>query len=164
MEKPTNKMAGEATHPPGSGDRRSPTRFRDLHVPVGTKLAFTKNSHITCAVLDDANHVGYEGNLWTISALAERLLKVSSAQGFRFFSYEGETLWERRLRLEREGSAEAIHPPENFGQKLTVVVDTLAALEEKVSAANLEFALNLSYRVRFRKEYASEDNDTIMCV
>ena len=51
-------------------------------------------------------------------------------------------------------SAEAIPLPEDFAEKLTTAVDTLVALEEKVSAANLEFALNLFYRIRFREEYS----------
>ena len=55
-------------------------------------------------------------------------------------------------------SAEAIPLPEDFAEKVTTVVDTLVALEEKVSAANLEFALNLFYCIRFREEYALLDN------
>ena len=61
-------------------------------------------------------------------------------------------------------STEAIHLPEDFSEKLTTAVDTLVALDEKVSAANLEFALNLFYRTRFREEYALLDNDTFMRV
>lgn len=82
---------------------RSPnTRFRNLGVPIGAKLVFTKDSHITCTVQDDSNQVEYDGKAWSISALAMYLLSVSVANGFAHFSYEGETLWERRLRLEGE--------------------------------------------------------------
>jgi hypothetical protein len=81
---------------------RSPnTRFRNLGVPVGAKLTFTKDSQITCTVLDDSNQVEFRGKAWSISTLAIHLLGASSANGFCHFSYEGETLWERRLRLER---------------------------------------------------------------
>lgn len=96
---------------------RSPnTRFRNLGVPIGATLVFTKDSHITCIVLDDSNQVEYEGRPWAISALAIHLLNVSAANGFCHFSYKGETLWERRLRLEREGAQEGnpakdISPP-----------------------------------------------------
>ncbi|AOY60471.1 hypothetical protein [Desulfococcus multivorans] len=83
---------------------RSPnTRFHNLGVPVGAELLFTKNSHIFCVVLDASNKVEYAGKAWSISKLAIHLLGVSSANGFCYFSYEGETLWERRLRLERAG-------------------------------------------------------------
>ncbi len=88
---------------PGRRVRSPNTRFRNLGVPIGAKLVFTKDSHITCTVLDDSNQVEYDGKAWAISALAIHLLGVSSANGFCHFSYEGETLWDRRLRLERDG-------------------------------------------------------------
>ncbi|MEI7671632.1 MAG: hypothetical protein WCK00_05920 [Deltaproteobacteria bacterium] len=87
---------------PGKRMRSPNTRFRNLGVPIGAKLVFTKDSHFTCTVLDDSNQVEYNGKAWAISALAMYLLGVSVAHGFAYFSYEGETLWERRLRLERE--------------------------------------------------------------
>ena len=82
---------------------RSPnTRFGNLGVPIGSELVFTKDSYITCTVLNDSNQVEYGGKSWTISALATHLLDVSTANGFCHFIYLGETLWDRRLRLERE--------------------------------------------------------------
>lgn len=57
---------------------------------------------------------------------------------------------------------EAIHLPEDFSERLTTAVDTLVALDKRVSAANLEFALDLLYRIRFREEYALTDNNTFM--
>ena len=96
---------------------RSPnTRFGNLGVPVGTELVFTKEPHISCIVLDDVNQVEYDGKAWAISTLAIHLLGVSSANGFCHFSYDGETLWERRLRFERAGKldeykAAAMSPP-----------------------------------------------------
>ncbi|PKN32803.1 MAG: hypothetical protein CVU61_16505 [Deltaproteobacteria bacterium HGW-Deltaproteobacteria-19] len=88
---------------PGRRVRSPNTRFRNLGVPVGAELVFTKDRHISCVVLDDVNQVQYAGKAWTISSLAIHLLGVSSANGFCHFSYEGEILWGRRLRLERAG-------------------------------------------------------------
>lgn len=101
----TKKSRARANESSVSGQRvRSPnTRFCNLGVPVGTKLVFTKDRHITCAVLDNSNQVEHDGKAWSISALAMHLLGVPSANGFFYFSYEGETLWERRWRLERVG-------------------------------------------------------------
>lgn len=82
--------------------RSSNTRFRNLGVPVGAELVFIKDRHISCIVQDDLNQVEYDGNAWAISALANHLLGVSSGNGFRHFSYEGEILWDRRLRLKQE--------------------------------------------------------------
>ncbi len=105
----TKKPCVEANDSAVSGRRvRSPnTRFRALGVSIGAKLVFTKDSHITCTVLDDSNRVKYDGKVWTISALAKHLLDVPTANGFAHFSCEGETLWDRRLRLEREGNQDA---------------------------------------------------------
>lgn len=61
-------------------------------------------------------------------------------------------------------SSETIPLPEDFAEQLTTVVDTLVALGEKVTPKNLQFALNLSYRIRFREEYALHDNRTFMQV
>ena len=81
--------------------RRPNTRFSNLGVPIGAKLVFTKHRHLSCVVLDDVNKVEYEGKAWSISSLAGYWLSVPSLNGFCYFSYEGEILWERRLRLER---------------------------------------------------------------
>lgn len=99
----TKKPRIGATNPTEQSKRvRSPnTRFRSLGVPIGAELVFTKNSHIACVVLDDINQVEYQGTTWSISSLAMHLLGVSSVNGFCYFSYDGETLWERRLRIER---------------------------------------------------------------
>ncbi|MFA4901837.1 MAG: hypothetical protein WC600_03740 [Desulfobaccales bacterium] len=115
----TKKPSGRANHLSVMGRRvRSPnTRFRNLGVPIGAELVFTKAPHISCVVLDDLNQVEYAGKAWAISALAIHLLGVSSANGFCHFSYEGEILWDRRLRLERadnqdEYQAAEMSPPD----------------------------------------------------
>jgi hypothetical protein len=83
---------------------RSPnTSFLRLSVPIGAELVFTKDSHITCTVLDNTNQVEYGGKAWSITAFAMHL-GGSHANGFAYFSYKGETLLERRSRLEREGN------------------------------------------------------------
>jgi len=97
---------------PGSRVRSPNTRFRDLGVPVGAELVFTKGRHMFCVVLDASNQVEYDGKAWAISTLACHLLGVSSANGFCHFSYEGETLWERRLRLERADKQGEYRPAE----------------------------------------------------
>jgi hypothetical protein len=114
------KILGEEANDrsvPGMRVRSPNTRFCNLGVPVGAELVFTKDRHISCVVLDDSNHVSYVGKAWAISALAIHLLGVSSANGFCHFSYEGEILWDRRLRLEREGKQDGYQaeemPPSN---------------------------------------------------
>ena len=89
---------------PGKRVRSPNTRFCNLGVPIGAKLVFTKDSQITCTVLDETNQVEYGGKTWAISILVMHLLGWSSANGFSYFSYKGEILWDIRLRLEREGA------------------------------------------------------------
>ncbi|MEI6259965.1 MAG: hypothetical protein WCR46_08670 [Deltaproteobacteria bacterium] len=88
---------------PGRRVRSPNTRFNTLGVPVGGELVFTNDRDIACVVLDGINQVKYDGKAWAISTLACHLLGVSHANGFCNFTYEGETLWERRLRLEQAG-------------------------------------------------------------
>jgi len=86
---------------PGRRARSAVTRFGNIGVPVGAQLSLTKDKRITCTVLDDSNHVEYDGKAWTISALAAHLLSLTAVNGYAVFSYEGETLLDRRVRLGR---------------------------------------------------------------
>lgn len=115
--KKTSVIANELSVP-GRRVRNPNTRFHNLGVPIGAELVFTKDRHISCVVLDDSNQVEYAGKAWSISTLANHLLKVSSVNGFCYFSYEGEVLWARRMRLGQAGkqdeyqAAEMLPPAE----------------------------------------------------
>ncbi len=109
--KKSRARAHDLSVPPGVRVRSPNTRFRNLGVPIGAKLVFVKDSQVTCTVLDDSNHVEYDGKAWKISPLAKHLLG-SNVNGFAYFNYEGETLWDRRLRLEREGKQEELQTEE----------------------------------------------------
>ncbi len=102
---------------------RSPnTRFSRLGVPIGAELVFIKDNDIKCTVLDGHNQVEYKGKPWAISALVMNLLNWSAANGFSYFSYEGEILWDRRMRLEREGEEDE-HPAEKMSPSTTAVAE-----------------------------------------
>jgi hypothetical protein len=89
---------------PGKRERGSNTQFSSIAVPIGAELVFTKNSHITCIVLNDTNQVKYADKAWTISMLAKHLLGKVTVNGFCFFSYQGEVLWKRRLRMKQKSN------------------------------------------------------------
>jgi hypothetical protein len=89
---------GVPTTPTG---RRTPTRFHDLGVPLNAELVFVQDNAITCSVADDCNKVRYKDEILPITKLATKLMG-GSRNGFEHFRYEDETLWERRLRIERE--------------------------------------------------------------
>lgn len=98
---------------PNGRVRRKNTRFSDLGIPIGAQLIFTQRAEIVCTVADEINQVEYNEKIWTISSLAMHLLETASPKnGFDFFSYAGEVLWSRRVRLEREGSLDEVQASE----------------------------------------------------
>lgn len=74
------------------------TNFQMLQIPVGAVLSFDRDDSVTCTVADSTNQVIFQGQRYALSALACELLHYS-VNGYRVFVFEGETLWERRLRL-----------------------------------------------------------------
>lgn len=82
--------------------RRGPFRFSEVGIPVGSKVQFIDDSSIQATVLDD-RHVEYNGETTSLTRLAMELKHVTRAlQGPLYFTYEGETLAARRIRLEKE--------------------------------------------------------------
>jgi len=85
-------------------ERRSRFNFKFAEVEIGSILTFYYNQDITCSVASD-HEVLYEGQVTSLNQLTLKLLKDTgrvwkSVQGSAFWLYEGETLDERRRRLE----------------------------------------------------------------
>ena len=72
--------------------------FRLINIPVGAKLVFAKDNSIICKTFDDENKVEYDGNIYTISGLASKLLGFS-AQGGLYFMYKGKLLTDIRKKM-----------------------------------------------------------------
>lgn len=86
--------------------RRDVFRFSMVDIPVGSTLTFSKDETITAHVVDDKK-IEFEGQVMTTSAAAVKVLqrlggKLNQAQGPLYWMYEGETLVERRIRLETD--------------------------------------------------------------
>jgi hypothetical protein len=84
--------------------RRSNFRFSNVGIPVGATLNFVKDETITAVVVDDRT-IEFEGVNTSTSNAARILLHrmggtLSAAQGPLYWMYDGETLAERRMRLE----------------------------------------------------------------
>ena len=79
-------------------------KFPMAKVPIGAILKWADDPNITCTVVDQKNHVEYEGKQSTISGLAKDIRKSLSARGSLYWMYEDETLQERRERFEREAA------------------------------------------------------------
>ncbi len=84
--------------------RREQFRFSMVDIPPGSILTFSKDDSITAIVIDD-KRIEFDGEITSTSAAATKLLHrigwtLRAAQGPLYWLYEGETLAERRIRLE----------------------------------------------------------------
>lgn len=103
MEIADDPVELEALHREQS--RREQFRFSLADVPIGVILYFSRDENITAKVVDD-RRIEFEGEITTTSSAAAKVLKgrfgwtVKQVQGPLYWVYEGETLDERRSRLE----------------------------------------------------------------
>ena len=84
--------------------RRSVFNFDMVQVPVGAELTFARDPSISCRVID-ARRIEFEAEVTSLSAAASTVLarmgnSWGAVQGPLYWEYEGETLAERRLRME----------------------------------------------------------------
>lgn len=85
-------------------ERRSIFNFEMVQIPIGATLTFSRDPTITCRVIDRRN-VEFEEKVTSLSTSAATILqrlgwKVTAVQGPLYWEYEGETLEERRKKLE----------------------------------------------------------------
>lgn len=74
------------------------TTFEFLGIPLGAVLYFSRDSSVSCTVTDQTNQVTYKGQVYSVSGLAMEFLGYN-ANGYKYFLYEDETLWSRRVRM-----------------------------------------------------------------
>lgn len=80
--------------------RRPPFRFPMVGLKPGDIVEFVDDAAKKAVVVDD-RHVEYEGVTTSLSSLAEELTGLGHAlQGPLYFSYKGELLTDRRMRME----------------------------------------------------------------
>ncbi len=85
--------------------KREKFEFAKIGIPVGAELEFIHDRSIKVTVADEKRRVFYNGEEWTLSALAKVLLKRNSeVQGTLHFSYRGETISDLRDRLEDDSA------------------------------------------------------------
>ena len=90
------------TKPP----KRPPLTFPMVGIDPGAELTFLRDERITCTVADD-RQVEHEGKRTALSPLTQQLLSYATPAGADYWLYEGETLSERRRRLENEEAEKA---------------------------------------------------------
>lgn len=85
---------------------RSAFNFKMVDIPVGAKLQFSRDETIECTVVDN-RMVEFEGEVTSLSKSALILMHRlgytwNTVAGTLLWEYEGETLVERRMRMENE--------------------------------------------------------------
>ncbi len=80
--------------------RRSVFNFAMVGIPVGASLSFYNDENITAKVIDK-KQIEFQGSPTSLSSSAQKLLGFHNAvAGTLYWMYEGETLDERRRRME----------------------------------------------------------------
>ncbi|MFA5831402.1 MAG: GIY-YIG nuclease family protein [Candidatus Paceibacterota bacterium] len=80
--------------------KRSKFNFEMVHIPVGAELSFVNDENIKAKVIDD-RFIEINGEVTRLSPSAQKLLGYSNpVQGTIYWMFEGETLDERRRRME----------------------------------------------------------------
>lgn len=88
--------------------QRSNNSFKLLNIPVGTEISFLLDDSIIAKVVDNKNHIEYEGIQYTPTGLAEKLLiehygwaETTRVNGWRYFVIGGMTLSDLREQIEQ---------------------------------------------------------------
>lgn len=106
----TPKKSAAENNPdkPAAKRKRSRGRidFSMVRIPVGTILTLRGDETITCRVVND-REVEFDGKTCTLSSAAAKALQnkgrsAKAISGPVHWCYEGEALYNRRLRLEKE--------------------------------------------------------------
>lgn len=94
---PSNRD-NESSHSVVQDTGKLPTAtFALLKIRVGEKLKLVRDQRVVCEVADAGTTVRYRGKDWALSTLSTELLgTVHTLQGIRYWTYEGQTLIERR--------------------------------------------------------------------
>ena len=88
-------------------EKRARFNFTMAKIPIGSELSFSKDETIKAKVIS-SNKVLYDGEEMSLTASAQKLLfnkfgyKPQAIAGTLFWMFEGESLSDRRIRLENE--------------------------------------------------------------
>ena len=81
--------------------RRSAFNFKIVGISAGAELKFIRDENIKCVVAPDQKHVIFHNEEMSTSEAAAKILKSKWwPQGPSYWVYDGETLEERRIRIE----------------------------------------------------------------
>ena len=82
-----------------STERMTNFSFSKCRIPIGEKVVYCNDSEILATVIDD-KHVEYNGETYSLTALAKKLTGITySIPGPKYYKYKGEWLNDIRHRL-----------------------------------------------------------------
>lgn len=80
--------------------KRSIFNFKMVDIPVGAELIFSRDENVKAKVVDNRS-IEFNGEITSLSNAAKNILGYDyGVQGTAYWMYEGETLDERRKRIE----------------------------------------------------------------
>lgn len=83
-------------------EKRTQFHFKMVNIPIGAELVFSRDENIKAKVIDNKS-ISFNNKITSLSASAQEILGYDyGVQGTAYWMYEGETLDERRKRLEGE--------------------------------------------------------------
>ncbi|MFI3165301.1 MAG: GIY-YIG nuclease family protein [Bacillota bacterium] len=92
-----------------SKTKKSNNSFALLKITVGEYVSFLTDDSIKAKVVNDKNQLEYNGEEYSVSALATKLLRetqgwgnTSTVNGFRYFTKDGVTLSDLRDKIEQD--------------------------------------------------------------
>lgn len=81
---------------------RAKFNFSMVNIPIGAELIFSRDENTKAIVLDN-KHINFNNETTSLSTSAQKILGYDyGVQGTAYWMYEGETLDERRKRIENE--------------------------------------------------------------
>lgn len=93
--------------------KRSNNSFKLLNIDVGEEISFLHDENIVAKVVNDKNKIEYEGEIYSVTALARKLLierhgwsEDLHVNGWKYFTKNGLTLSDLSDRIENEESNE----------------------------------------------------------
>jgi hypothetical protein len=82
--------------------RRSKFNFSIVNIPVGSELVFSRDENIKARVVDNST-IEFNGEITSLSTSAQKILGYDyGVAGTDYWMFDGETLDERRRRIENE--------------------------------------------------------------
>ena len=81
---------------------REKFNFKMVNIPVGSELVFSRDKNIKAKVIDNKS-IEFNNEITSLSASAQEILGYDyGVQGTAYWEYEGETLDERRRKIENK--------------------------------------------------------------